>query len=879
MRFLLYYLYLSLLYGISHCEISSGRIKGDDEPHIVSWRVLEGVTEPFESNLQESVPSWKQMKNAADQKAAGLAVQQALHEYGQLLRHPYMFGDMPTEERYDVFLSMSKLLKIMGFHQRAELLLYEAMSYTTNPHEAHLQLGLLFLDKEDLEKAKLHLKNCLFFKENDVLILIHLSVILIAEGRIHEAKFFLSRIMSGLEARVHTLSFVMSEADIKALTTTRVDYKQLTTWVEDLIVKVFYGEFRFTPSSTMDMLRLFSNLYRSVSDGELTGRFVFDLGQSLFEGGRPKIGQMMMKRGFETSDAKAEGEVSTAIVDMRLALDYPVVPDSVVEVLEAYLNMTSYLSVTSASYAPIDLENVMDLYWPLPLLAWSGLPVMPVLRELLWRFQGGPVRTDPQSLYWLNETSYDSIIDLYHPQREVVPAAAYKSQRAAQQYGDTGSPRASAGGSTGSNKEGFVMTFDALKKKDQTVHGGVKTVVIPPTSASTSAGSGKHTRPHSQSPIKVEVGILGGHMNNHPVGQMVFRRLLGLNRPPSGANSSGTDWRELINLTLLALPLVPDAMTKRIAGAVPRIVNLPIDTAQAWRLIESLHLDVVIFPDWQPFPDQQSTLFQSRRLAPVQVCMFVRGSSCASVTVDYYLMPAELEDAYLQSTAAADVDMKVAITTTVAVNAGAAPEASPTRSAAGPRQVVPQEGSFVPPPLPATEPGAPVRGSNGSGSRQIRTVMRPVRPQWREFFAEQVVLLDWPLLTPAVVHGVASTVAADEASAANRRSQRSQDENRSPSTGGNSPGGDPLQDLAFTPLEIEGRIFFDNQPVAVLPVYPTYIHPLMDELLFKIMRSVPSLQVVIALPESFFTHARDAKHKISWARKLVRRLWARYVNL
>ena len=92
-------------------EISTGRIKGDDEPHMVSWRVLEGVTEPFESNQQESIPAWKQMKNAADQKAAGLAIQQALHEYGQLLRHPYMFGEMPTEERYDVFLSMAKLLK------------------------------------------------------------------------------------------------------------------------------------------------------------------------------------------------------------------------------------------------------------------------------------------------------------------------------------------------------------------------------------------------------------------------------------------------------------------------------------------------------------------------------------------------------------------------------------------------------------------------------------------------------------------------------------------------------------------------------------------------------------------------------------------------
>lgn len=65
----------------------------------------------------------------ADQKAAGLIVQQALHEYGQLLRHPYMFGEMPMDERYDVFLSMSKLLKIMGFQQRAELLLYGKTCY------------------------------------------------------------------------------------------------------------------------------------------------------------------------------------------------------------------------------------------------------------------------------------------------------------------------------------------------------------------------------------------------------------------------------------------------------------------------------------------------------------------------------------------------------------------------------------------------------------------------------------------------------------------------------------------------------------------------------------------------------------------------------
>jgi len=52
---------------------------------------------------------------------------------------------------------------------------------------------------------------------------------------------------------------------------------------------------------------MFSHLYSWLAQGEMTGRFVFDLGQSLYEAGRPKIGHMMMQRGFETTDAAAEG--------------------------------------------------------------------------------------------------------------------------------------------------------------------------------------------------------------------------------------------------------------------------------------------------------------------------------------------------------------------------------------------------------------------------------------------------------------------------------------------------------------------------------------------------------------------------------------------
>ena len=32
------------------------------------------------------------------------------------------------------------------------------------------------------------------------------------------------------------------------------------------------------------------------------------------------------------------------------------------------------------------MDNVVDLYWPVPLVGRSGLPMQPVLRELMWRF-------------------------------------------------------------------------------------------------------------------------------------------------------------------------------------------------------------------------------------------------------------------------------------------------------------------------------------------------------------------------------------------------------------------------------------------------------------------------------------------------------------
>jgi hypothetical protein len=78
------------------------RIRGSDEPQLVSYRVLEGVTEPFEALRPDGdIPTWKLMKAAADNKAAVRMALPALQEYGQILKNPYIFGEMPSEERYD----------------------------------------------------------------------------------------------------------------------------------------------------------------------------------------------------------------------------------------------------------------------------------------------------------------------------------------------------------------------------------------------------------------------------------------------------------------------------------------------------------------------------------------------------------------------------------------------------------------------------------------------------------------------------------------------------------------------------------------------------------------------------------------------------------
>jgi hypothetical protein len=144
-------------------------------------------------------------------------------------------------------------------------------------------------------------------------------------------------------------------------------------------------------------------------------------------------------------------------------------------------------------------------------------------------------------------------------------------------------------------------------------------------------------------------------------------------------------------------------------------------------------------------------------------------------------------------------------------------------------------------------------------------------PAWTEGWSEQVVLLDWPIFTPSAIKTTVEFIL---------------DPSETDVPGGRG-GGDNKQTTipTFLPRDIEGDIFFDDQAVAIIPFHPSYVHPLMDEAIFQILRAVPDLQIVIALPETYahflptaiqsFAEQSSSMEKLSiqWAKQLVRRLW------
>lgn len=505
------------------------------------------------------------------------------------------------------------------------------------------------LEKEDLTHAKTHFKNCLFLQESNSLVLIHYAVILMTEGKTHEAKFYISRILSALEPQVeqlmeilqknyeaemkssggsiqklktgislppknanrkksnsnsyskwnrkrsksreklkhdemeknkqlhdhHLLSDESSEEDMDPALpyADRVEHWELQQWLEELLIRVFHGDYLATgatltnddvyPSlgdldvighsgaehgmtlnqiksdaktyNILETFQMFSNLYDWLADGEMTGRFVFDIGQSLYESGKTELGHSMMRRGHLTANPSVEGYVSVEVVKIRLALDCPVIPNSIAQVVESYLNMTEYLSRSSLTFAPIDIENIMDIYWPLPLLAFSGLFPGPILLELMYRFEGGSIRKDSQSMLWLADAlSVDLKSDMHTP---VVD-----------------------GKQTEENDGESLLQLGIEHDMGEYVESEVE---------------GQNER--------VEIGIFGGHFNSHPVGLMVLYRLLALDKSK-------------FRITLIATPLNADHVTRDIASRVDEIVNIPMSTEKAWSIIESkLHLVSSVF--------------------------------------------------------------------------------------------------------------------------------------------------------------------------------------------------------------------------------------------------------------------------------------------
>ena len=494
-------------------SVSNTDHKRDDHLHIVGSHFLEGITQPFKAKSKETkqIPEWKAMKALADKKASDRAYRSALSEYGSLIRHPQYFAQMPSEEKYDTFISMSRLLKDMGFYQKAELMLYEAMSYSKEPYDAHYLLGVLFLDKEDVDRSKMHLKNCLFYKESDTVILIYLSTILFTEGKTHEAKFYVSRILKNLETKMGKLSSLLSGSSVTAsITPEEMNHIEFIMGLEDLIVKVFHAEFVYIPSATAELFRFYFNFYEYLSRDDLKGRFVFDLGQSLYEHGKSVVGKQMMLRGWETRSVN-EGKVSETVVRLRTHMDYPVVPMSVFHIIESYFNMTQYLGSIDEdnAHAKIGLENAMDVFWPLPLLPWSGLPMAWVTQEVIAsHFNDIPVSQYPDKQLWL-QNGLDVSSCFIEQRADVKPSLHHFKKQ---------------------NKKRQSRKAKEEQKKKRSLQ-----------------------QQTSKEPLKVELGLLGGHFNNHAIGQVTLTRVLQkLNRLQT-PNRFG-----YFSITLLALPLMPD---------------------------------------------------------------------------------------------------------------------------------------------------------------------------------------------------------------------------------------------------------------------------------------------------------------------------------
>ena len=776
-------------------------------------------------NSDAMMPRWQQLVMLAEDQTADMQLSKALASY-----RAAKDGDMPLDARYTTQLSMAILLRRLGFPRRAELVLYEATSLRSQPYEANLQLALLALDREDLREAKMHFKNCLYYRATDVNVLVYLSTVLVAEGRSNEAKFFVSQLLSALEVRVRKLLVLMGREESDLVTIMApISSGEVLRWLETLMARVLHGRLSVTPSSNLEMIRMFSNVYMLLVENTLTGRHAFDMGQGLYEGGRPETGLMMMRRGYETTkgDDSHESAASFELVGTRLAIDFPMVPVTLAEVVGRIGNITTFLAASAGSMSSMIVENALDIYWAVPLLGWSGLGVASLQAELLRRFDNIPVRIDPYGSHFLRLLSQDeSNLPIPNLARAGIDAETKLDDmniiRGKLDAIDLGADfnrdtvDVVVGGVPLQVPKGMVVNRANELQGGRSTRRSGKRQLLPKGSVSENVDVSAVTMAHAA--IRVEVGIFGGHMNSHPVGRAVLSRLLDFH-----SGKSHIPRRERFRITLLALPLLPDEATRKIARSIERVVNLPADVSVAWALIEGLHLDVLLVPDWQPFPDTHSVLFSSARIAPIQACFYVRGSACPAAAMDYYLLPEELVELYLND-----------------VPAVATPPSPPDWVAAA-------------------------RGDNsnskmGADDATPEEEAARLRLQWLAPYLEQVVLVpDWPVVTCSSIREAQHAAVREVIGTTTTTSLKDTD--------------------LLLPIELEGQD--DSVTTAVLAIHPSQLHPLMDSVLLKLLLSAPTLHLVLVMPDAYFRHSsvQDADSRYVWARALVRRLWKNGPNL
>ena len=429
--------------------------------------------------------------------------------------------------------------------------------------------------------------------------------------------------------------------------------------------------------------------------------------------------------------------------------------------------MTTFLARSADTFLPMAIDNLLDIFWPLPLLHWAGLSMYPVVRELLWRFNDIPLREDPYGRHFLGRLrrrtkmapprdNDQTSMKFRDKKNGVAKRAPILSHQPPEPSPALEALRVALGEDYQHDTvdvifEGRTVRLPKSIKKD-----------LPSQDAAFLSQEeqrrldGAEIHASRTGPVVVEVGVFGGHFNSHPVGQDVLMRILGFRHGKSHLPGASR-----FHITLLALPLVPDEITQLIAKSVHRIVNLPIDSAAAWEAIEALHLDVILVPDWQPFPDQLTVLFSSARMAPIQVCVFVRGGGCLSAgSMDYYLLPEELDNLYFKQMPAISVVQ--------------------------------------------SDPIYHIDESQASYDEQNTSHHRYA---WLEPYAEQVVLVsDWPIITRSAIQDIAARIMTAPSGLEQLSS------GMYPDGYGNRRGSIPGLAEVLLPEEADGHLSFNDAP-------------------------------------------------------------------